>query len=178
MKITIPGTVRWAGLAAMAAGLSYALVGVLHPAKEPSTVTSTAGIAAPILAMATSFFGLFGLTGRYARHAEKFGWLGLAGYPLLSLRLALILGFSFAEVLVLPALLFGVATFHARILLRWAGLLLAAGTVMGPLAAFVPLDWQPKAAIPFGVALLWLGYSLWSERGARTPAIAPSAVTA
>lgn len=218
MKITLPGLVRWAGLAAMTAGLSYALVGVFHPPNEVPTVTSTAWIASHILAMATSLFGLFGLTGLYAMQAEKSGWAGLAGYLLLSLWLALVLGFTFVEVLVLPALataspafvagwlglfngtasdidlsalstawaltgplyilgglLFGLATFRAGILSRWAGLLLAAGTVMGPLAAFVPLDWQPKAAIPVGIALLWLGYSLWSAR--REPASVPAAVT-
>jgi len=221
MNISIPGLIRWAGFAAMAAGLSYTLVGVLHPANEASTITSSAWIAAHILAMATSFFGLFGLTGLYARQAEKSGWLGLAGYLLLSLWLALVLGFTFVEVLVLPTLanaspafvagwlglfngtasdidlsalstvwtltaplyilggmLFGIATFRARILSRWAGLLLAAGTVMGPVAAFVPLDWQPKAAIPVGIALLWLGYSLWSERRVRASAITPAGLTA
>lgn len=221
MKITTPGLIRWAGLAAIAAGLSYALVGVLHPANEVPNVTSTAWIAAHILAMATSFFGLFGLAGLYARQAEKSGWLGLAGYVLLSLWLALVLGFTFVEVLVLPALataspafvagwlglfngtasdidlsalstvwtltgplyivgglLFGIATFRARILSRWAGLLLAAGTAMGPVAAFVPLDWQPKAAIPVGIALLWLGYSLWADRRVRASAMDPAARTA
>jgi len=221
MKLTNSGLMRAAGLAAASAGLCYAFVGVLHPPNEASTVTSVAWISAHVLAMGTSFLGLFGLAGLYARQAEKAGWLGLAGYLLLSLWLALILGFTFVEVLILPALataspefvsawlglfngttsgpdlgalsavwtltaplyilgglLFGIATVRSRILSRWAGILLAVGTVMGPLAALVPLDWQPKAAIPVGIALAWLGYSLWSERreraGAPTAARAPA----
>ena len=65
---------------------------------------------------------------------------------------------------ILGGLLFGIATFRAHILPRWAGALLAVGTAMGPLAALLPLDLQPKVALPVGLALCWLGYSLWMER--------------
>jgi predicted tellurium resistance membrane protein TerC len=61
-------------------------------------------------------------------------------------------------------LLFGIATFRAGILSRWAGVLLALGTALAPIAALIPLDSQPKVAVPVGLALAWLGYSLWSER--------------
>ncbi|MEZ4678274.1 MAG: hypothetical protein R2932_29075 [Caldilineaceae bacterium] len=50
------------------------------------------------------FFGLLGMAGLYARQVAKFGWLGLVGYFLLSLWFALILGFTFVEVLILPLL--------------------------------------------------------------------------
>ena len=58
---------------------------------------------------------------------------------------------------ILGGILFGSATFRARVLPRWAGVLLAAGTAMGPLAALLPLDLQPKIAVPAGLALAWLG---------------------
>lgn len=213
MKIMTPSLMHWSGLAAIVAGISYVLVGAFHPPNELSAVTSAPWIAVHILAMATSFFGLLGLTGLHARQAERSGWLGLAGYLLLSLWLALILGFTFVEVLVLPALataapafvagwlgmfngtasaidlgalptiwtltgplyilgglLFGIATYRVGILPRWAGALLAVGTVIGPLAALVPLDWQPKVAVPVGIALIWLGYALWAERRDRSAA--------
>jgi hypothetical protein len=48
--------------------------------------------------------------------------------------------------------------------------LLAVGTVIGPLAALVPLEWQPKVAVPVGIALIWLGYALWSEPRDRSAA--------
>jgi hypothetical protein len=51
-----------------------------------------------------SFFGLLGITGIYARQVEEAGWLGLAGYVLLSLWLVLLAPFTFAEVFILPPL--------------------------------------------------------------------------
>jgi hypothetical protein len=65
---------------------------------------------------------------------------------------------------ILGGLLFGIATFRAGILPRWAGALLAVGCVLGPAAILLPLDLQPKVAIPVGAALAWLGYALWSTR--------------
>ncbi len=67
-------------------------------------------------------------------------------------------------VYILGGLLFGIATFRAGILPRWAGALLAASTVLAPLAALLPNASQPKTAIPMGFALAWLGYALWSEK--------------
>ena len=213
MKITTESLIRWSGPAVALAGLSYALVGVFHPPNLDSAVTTTPWLLVHVLAIAMSVFGLLGLAGLYARQAEKAGWLGLAGYLLLSLWLLLILGFTFVEVFILPALataapdfvagwmamlngtessadlgslstvwliagpsyilgglLFGIATFRAGILPRWAGVLLAVGTVMGPLAAFLPLELQPKVAVPVGLALIWLGYALWSEQRAKRAA--------
>ena len=67
-------------------------------------------------------------------------------------------------VYILGGLLFGIATFRAGILPRWAGALLALSTVLAPIAALLPNASQPKIAIPMGLALAWLGYALWSER--------------
>lgn len=66
---------------------------------------------------------------------------------------------------ILGPLLFGIATFRARVLPRWAGGLLAVGAVLVPVGALVPPEYQPAVAmIPVGLALAWLGYALWSER--------------
>jgi hypothetical protein len=73
-----------------------------------------------------------------------------------------------APVYILGGLLFGVATFRAGILPRWAGVLLALSTVLAPIAALLPNASQPKTAIPMGLALAWLGYALWSEQRAQT----------
>lgn len=215
MTITAQNLIRWSGPAAMIAGLSYGLIGAFHPPNVAEAVTGAAWLAVHVLAMAMSIFGMIGLAGLYARQAEKSGWLGLAGYLMLNLWLALLLGFGFVEVFIVPALataapafvagwlgmfngtpsaidlgglptlwtvtgplyilgglLFGIATFRARILPRWAGLLLALGTAMGPLAAVLPLDLQPKIALPVGIALVWLGYGLFIER--RRPSAAPA----
>ena len=77
-----------------------------------------------------------------------------------------------APLYILGGLLFGIATFRAGILPRWAAGLLAVGTTLGPVvAALLPLEHQPKVAVPMGIALAWLGYALWSER--REPAATP-----
>ena len=73
---------------------------------------------------------------------------------------------------VLGGLLFGIATFRARVLPRWAGGLLAVGTILPPLLSTVvhhPFD--RLFAVPVGLAMAWLGYALWSEW--RVPVSAP-----
>ena len=92
-----------------------------------------------------------------------------------------------APLYVLGGLLFGIATFRAGILPRWAGGLFVIGTALAPVAALLPLEHQPKVAVPVGIALAWLGYALWSERreqaadsddgvltGVEQPAVVPS----
>jgi hypothetical protein len=69
---------------------------------------------------------------------------------------------------ILGGLLFGIATFRARILPRGAGVLLALGTALAPVAIPLSLAAQPKIAIPVGLALAWMGYALMTER--QTPA--------
>lgn len=65
----------------------------------------------------------------------------------------------------LGGLLFGIATFRARILPRWAaGLLIAAGPVAPMAVALLPHALERYAAVPMGIALACLGYALWSER--------------
>lgn len=60
--------------------------------------------------------------------------------------------------------LFGIATFRARILPRGAAVLLALGTALAPVGGLLSLSAQPKTAIPVGLALAWLGYALVTER--------------
>jgi hypothetical protein len=67
---------------------------------------------------------------------------------------------------VLGGLLFGVATFRAGILPRWAaGLLVFAAVSPLLLAWLLPHPLDRILAVPMGLALAWLGYALWSERG-------------
>lgn len=66
---------------------------------------------------------------------------------------------------ILGALLFGIATFRAGVLPRWAGALLAFGALLIPVGAIVPPEYQPEVAlIPIGLAVAWLGFALFSER--------------
>ncbi len=64
----------------------------------------------------------------------------------------------------LGGVLFGIATFRAGILPRWAAVLLAVGAAVTPLAALLPHALQRYAAIPVGFAIAWLGYALLTER--------------
>lgn len=209
MKITASTLSRWSGLAALVAGTCYVLVGLFHPLNELASVTTPTWAFVHVLACVMAFLGILGLAGLYSRQAEESGWLGLIGFVLLSLWLALVLCFSFIETFVLPilaidapqvvdgimamfsgpadgvdlgllptfwaisgplyilgGLIFGIATFRAGVLPRWAGALLAAGTVLAPVAALLPFEYQTKVTIPVGLALMWLGYALWSDRRA------------
>jgi hypothetical protein len=219
MKITTPSLIRWSGFAAIVTGLIFAGIQPIHPPDVLASVTTNAWIIITSLKTLMSLFGLLAIAGLYARHVEKTGWLGLAGYLLLTCFYAVQMCFSFIEPLVLPllatespkfvagflgivtgspsevsvgaiptvygivavlyllgTLLFGIAIFRARILLRWAASLLA---LSGPLAVVLTLIGHPIdriAALPMGVALIWLGYALWSER--RAPAAEIAAGTA
>ena len=199
--------IRWAGLSAVVAGLCFVVVGLLHPPNILSSVSSSRWVIVHAVAIAMSVFGLFGITGIYARQAHAAGWLGLAGYLLFSLWLVLILAFTFFEVFILPllateapafaasflgiftgsaaemnfgvlaglwglsdtlflfsGLVFGIATFRARILSRWAAGALISGWALAPASALLPHELRPLVAVPIGFALAWLGYALWSER--------------
>jgi len=82
--------------------------------------------------------------------------------------------------IILGPLLFGIATFRARVLPRWAGALLALVAVLVPVGGMVPPEYQAKfIMIPLGLAVAWLGYALFSERRvqASESLIAQRAVT-
>lgn len=74
---------------------------------------------------------------------------------------------------VLGGLLFGVAMFRARILPRWAAALFAAGAVAPFVLAILPHPLDRTFAVPMGVALVGLGYALWSERSEPVPESVP-----
>jgi hypothetical protein len=207
MTITPSSLIRWAGLAAVVAGIIYTGIQPIHPPDELASVNTSAwGIITPLKTL-MSFLFLLGLTGLYARQVKESGWLGLVGYLLLSLCWALELAFIFAEAFIIPplasaapkfvegffgivnghpiqmnlgilpalyalvgvlyllgGLLFGIATFRANILPRWASGLLAVAAVLTPVAVLLPHAIQRFAAVPVGIALAGLGYALWSER--------------
>jgi hypothetical protein len=63
-------------------------------------------------------------------------------------------------------LVFGIALFRARVLARWAAVLLAVGGVVSGALAVMPDAFYRFLAFPNGIAMVALGYSLW--RTART----------
>ncbi len=84
--------------------------------------------------------------------------------------IGLMLGLNLASAVTFlgGGLLFGIALFRAKVLVRWAAALLAAGSVATLALPLLPQVNDRLFALPIGVALIGLGYSLWS--GLRTPA--------
>jgi hypothetical protein len=74
-------------------------------------------------------------------------------------------------------LIFGIALFRANILARWAAALLAVGAVATLAIPLVPQVNFRLFAIPTGVALAGLGYSLWRDQRAPAARTVPSAVS-
>lgn len=101
---------------------------------------------------AEDFVGLFG---RYASATD----LG---------PLALVVPVGSALYIV-GALLFGIAILRARVLSRGAGILLIVAAALTPVAGLLPHTIERLAAIPMGLALIWLGYSLWSTQRKNAP---------
>lgn len=61
-------------------------------------------------------------------------------------------------------LLFGIALFRADVLARWASILLAAATTLTMAIPLLPWINPRLFAVPTGVALIGLGYSLWRQQ--------------
>jgi hypothetical protein len=74
-------------------------------------------------------------------------------------ELFMLMGLGYA----LGGLLFGIAMFRARVVARWAAALFAYGTVSALALAFLPESFSRPFAVPTGVALIGLGFSMWRQ---------------
>ena len=106
----------------------------------PSLASSAPGYVSDVLAAATG--------------GTVTGDLGLYG----SLNTAA--GFAYIG----GGLVFGIALFRAGVLARWAAAVLALGTLASIAIPFLPQVNQRVFAIPTGIALVGLGYSLWRDQ--------------
>ena len=104
MKPTAANLIRWSGLSAMVAGIIFAGIQPIHPPDVLASVSTSAFIIITLLKTVMSLFGLFGIAGLYARQVEETGWLGLAGYLLLTIFYAVQMCYSFTEPFILPLL--------------------------------------------------------------------------
>ena len=59
-------------------------------------------------------------------------------------------------------LVFGIALYRAGVLARWAAALLAIGGVVTAVLSVMPDAFYRLLAFPNGIAMIALGYSLWS----------------
>jgi len=208
-KPTASTLIRSSGLAAVAAGVIFAGIQPIHPPDVLASVTTGTWAVINALKLAMCLFFLIGFAGLYVGQLGRIGWLGFAGFLMLTGSWFLQTGFVFAEVLILPPLAtvapqfidsylgivngspgsmyigalvpvyavvgalyvlggiaFGIATFRAGVLPRWAAGLLAVTALVTPAAALVPHAIQRLVAIPMGIALIGLGLPLWLGRSA------------
>ena len=96
--------IRWTGWAAVLAGIIFAGIQPIHPPDVVASVTTSAWAIITTLKWAMCLLFLVGITGLYARQADKAGVLGLAGFLLLILSWWLQTGFVFAETFIAPPL--------------------------------------------------------------------------
>lgn len=61
-------------------------------------------------------------------------------------------------------LIFGVALYRARVLARWATALLAVGGIITVVLSVMPDAFYRLLALPNGIAMICLGYSLWRHQ--------------
>jgi hypothetical protein len=104
MQLTAAKLIRWSGLAAVIAGIIFAVIQPIHPLEVVASVTTPAWAIITGFKTAMCLLFLLGITGIYARQAIKAGWLCLAGFLLLFLSWALQTAFVFAEAFILPLL--------------------------------------------------------------------------
>jgi hypothetical protein len=71
-------------------------------------------------------------------------------------------------------LIFGIALFRARVLARWAAVLLAVGGLVSAALAVMPDAFYRFLAFPNGIAMIALGYSLWRNARTETPSLTTS----
>lgn len=74
-------------------------------------------------------------------------------------------------------LVFGIALFRAGVLARWAAVLLAAATTATAAIPVLPQVNQRLFAVPTGVALIGLGYSLWREHRTQKATESDASIT-
>jgi hypothetical protein len=215
MKITASKLIRATGLAAVLAGLMFVVIQPLHPADVLASVTTDAWALIHYATLVMLLLFVVGITGIYARQVEELGFVGLAGFVVLTVGLLLTAIGGVIEAFVQPlvastdpafvqgmldmvhghetaadlgaiplvwnasgaaflggTVLFGIANFRAGVLSRWASAVFAVGLFgSAPLAALLG---NPRvAAVPVGIGLAWLGYSLLTDRRERIVVATP-----
>jgi hypothetical protein len=167
-------TTRWVIVHAVAIAMSlFGLPGITGVYARQAHAAGWLGLAGYllfslwlVLIFAFTFFEVFVLP-LLATEAPAFaaGFLGIfTGSAEMNFGgLAALWGLSDA-LFALGGLVFGIATFRAGILPRWAGGALTIAIILAPVSALLPNELRPLVAVPIGFALALLGYALWSER--------------
>ena len=182
-----PNLIRWGGLAALLAGVFFIVeaaagpfIGDFHWAFHTIDAPAHALLAVGVV-------GLY----LWQRMQERFGWLGTVGVILIvtasvlitlgGLVLIYIDGVLGTEaeglnnivhpleiLVVIGAVLFGMATMRVHVLPRGGALLIIIGALvyLGIKIVGVGPEWLISVAVAIlGAGWAWLGYALWSESG-------------
>jgi hypothetical protein len=137
MEITTSKLIRWAGLAAMLAGILYIVIQLIHPPDSLTSIRTGAMATSSYLTIAMSLFGLIGIGGIYVRQVKETGWLGLVGFLMLGLFWVATTSLNFAEAFILPLLTNDAPKFVEGILGIFAGS--ASEVNLGVLPAMAPI---------------------------------------
>lgn len=129
----------------------FHLVTYFHPFISTNFSFNEAFVLPLLTADASEF--VEGIVGIFGGNTST---VNLGIFPLLASIVALLYA--------LRGLLLGIATYRARIFPRLAGILLSFAAVVTFAAAVIPHLFDRILAVPMGLALIWLGYALWSER--------------
>jgi hypothetical protein len=104
MKVTTSNLIRLSGLALVPAGIVFAGIQPIHPPDVVESVTTGAWAIITSLKFAMCVLFLVGITGLYARQADKAGLFGLLAFLVLATSWTLQTPFVFTEAFVLPPL--------------------------------------------------------------------------
>jgi hypothetical protein len=182
-----PNLIRWGGLAALSAGAFF----IVEAAAGP--FIGDIHWAFHALDAPAHVFLAVGLVGLYLRQTRqgRFGWLGTVGFILIvaasvvialgGLAIVYIDGVLRANeealndivhpleiVVIIGAVLFGMATMRVNVLPRGGALLIIIGALVyfGIKIVGVGPEWLISVAVAIlGAGWVWLGYALWSESG-------------
>ena len=141
----------------MVAGIIFVAIQPIHPPDVLSSVNTSLWAIITSLKTVMSIFGLFGIVGLYARQVEETGWLGLAGYLMLSIFYAVQMCYSFAETLILPLLV----TVAPKFVESTLGMASGAGSVMN-LGAFATVF--RLVSVMYLLGLLLFGIAMFRAR--------------
>lgn len=150
-QITAARLIRASGVAAMAGGLIFAIIQPIHPPDFLASVSTAAWATIMPFKAAMCLLFLLGITGIYARQVEESGWLGLAGFLLLTLSWWLQTAFVFAEALILPVLANAAPQFVASFLT------LANGTTPEMNIGAIPAVYNGLVGLPYMLGSLVFG---------------------
>ena len=96
--------IRWAGLSLVVAGVLLAVGTIIHPADDPTSLATNSWAITHYLILGSLIFGLLGTFGLYARQVKEAGSLGLVGFLMVFVALALFTGLIFTEAFLFPVL--------------------------------------------------------------------------